>query len=80
MVHSARHVKQALISTGCGWSNAKPEIMQIRPHIYIVNEDEDRPVKGEFCEKHGIEYGVLVFRRLPKKGLPRRESTELRSF
>ena len=78
MVQSVRYVKQALVSTGNGWMDAEPEIERLRPHMYVVNEDGDRPEKQAFCEKHGLEYVVL--RRLPKKGLPRRSSTALRGF
>jgi hypothetical protein len=50
----------------------------VKPDIYAVNEDGDKPEKREFCRKYGIEYVVL--RREPKEGLPRRESTVLRGF
>jgi len=77
-VGSVRHVRQALISTGMGWMDAEPEIARIRPDYYAVNEDGDKPEKCEFCRKHGIEYVVL--KRLPKEGLARRSSTDLRGF
>lgn len=75
---SIRYVTQALISTGHGWLDAEPEIERIRPDMYAVNEDGDKPEKRDYCAKHGIEYVVL--KRLPKEGLPRRESTNLRGF
>jgi cytidyltransferase-like protein len=78
MVQSIRHVKQALISSGHGWMDAEPEIARIKPDIYAVNEDGDQPEKRAFCEEHGLEYVVL--KRLPKEGLPRRQSTVLRGF
>jgi len=78
LAQSVRHVTQALVSTGEGWLDAEPEILKIKPHIYAVNEDGDRPEKRRYCESHGIEYRVL--NRLPKEGLPRRESTDLRGF
>jgi cytidyltransferase-like protein len=78
MVSSVRHVHQAMISTGHGWMDAEPEIAKIRPHIYLVNEDGDNPEKRAFCARHGIEYKVL--KRIPKEGLPRRQSTVLRGF
>jgi len=78
MVQSIRYVKQALISTGHGWMDAEPEIATIKPDIYVVNEDGDKPEKREFCEKHDLEYVVLT--RKPKEGLPLRESTVLRGF
>ena len=78
MVQSIRHVTQALISTGDGWLDAEPEIERIKPDIYAVNEDGDRPEKRAYCEAHGIEYRVL--KRVPKQGLPKRESRALRGF
>ncbi|MGB3715523.1 MAG: hypothetical protein WA996_13920 [Candidatus Promineifilaceae bacterium] len=78
MVQAIRHVKAALISTGHGWMDAKPEIARIKPSIYAVNEDGDKPEKRAFCAQNGLEYVVL--KRLPKEGLSRRESTLLRGF
>lgn len=78
MVQSIRYVKWALVSTGTGWMDAEPEIAKIRPDMYAVNEDGDKPEKRAFCEENGIEYVVL--KRLPKEGLPKRESTALRGF
>lgn len=78
IVGSIRYVTQALVSTGHGWLDAEPEIERIRPDIYAVNEDGDKPEKRDYCEKHGIDYVVL--KRLPKPGLPRRQSTNLRGF
>ena len=75
---SVRFVAQALIATGKGWLDAEPEIRTIRPDLYVVNEDGDRPEKREFCRKSGIEYVVL--RRAPRSGLPPRTSTDLRGF
>ena len=51
---------------------------QIKPDIYAVNEDGDKPQKREYCHAKGIEY--LVLKRVPKAGLPRRQSTSLRGF
>lgn len=78
MVQSIRYVTKALLSTGSGWMDAAPEIDLIKPDMYVVNEDGDKPEKKAFCEVHGIEYVVL--KRLPKEGLPKRESTALRGF
>jgi cytidyltransferase-like protein len=78
MVGSIRCVKQALISTGHGWLDAEPEIVQIKPDIYAVNEDGAVEEKRVYCEAHGIEY--LVLKRTPKKGLVQRSSTDLRGF
>jgi cytidyltransferase-like protein len=78
VVQSIRYVTQALVSSGNGWMDAEPEIAQIRPDMYAVNEDGDKPEKRAFCAEHGLEYVVL--KRKPKPGLPRRESTALRGF
>ena len=78
MTYAVRFVKQALISSGHGWMDAAPEIAAIRPDIYAVNEDGDQPEKQAFCREHGIEY--KVFKRAPKPGLPKRQSTVLRGF
>ncbi|MGD0551404.1 MAG: adenylyltransferase/cytidyltransferase family protein [Sedimentisphaerales bacterium] len=78
VVQSIKYVKQAFIATGSGQLDAEQEIYQIKPDIYAVNEDGDRPEKREFCKANGIEYVIL--KRLPKPGLPRRQSTALRGF
>ena len=78
MAQSVRYVTQALISSGQGWMDAEPEIDLIKPDMYAVNEDGDKPEKREFCQQHGIQYVVL--KRTPKAGLPRRQSTDLRGF
>jgi cytidyltransferase-like protein len=78
MVASIRYVKQALRSSGSGWMDAAPEIEMIRPQIFAVNQDGDKPEKRAFCKEHGLEYVVL--KRTPAVGLPRRESTDLRGF
>jgi cytidyltransferase-like protein len=78
MVGSIRYVKRALVASGRGWLDAEPEIERLRPDIYAVNEDGDRPEKREYCEARGIEYRVL--RRLPRPGLPARQSTDFRGF
>ena len=78
MAGSIRFVHQSLVSSGDGWLDAEPEIERIQPDIYAVNEDGDRPEKRSYCETHGIEYRVL--KRVPKEGLPKRQSTDLRGF
>ena len=75
---SIRYVHQALITTGSGWLDAEPEIHRIKPDIYAVNEDGDKPEKREFCAKNNIQY--LVLKRTAKEGLTQRSSTNLRGF
>lgn len=78
VVGSVRHVTQCLISSGSGWMDAEPEIKLLKPDIYAVNEDGDKPEKLDFCRQMGLEYRVL--KRTPKQGLTRRSSTDLRGF
>lgn len=78
MVGAVRSVHRCMVSTGSGWMDAEPEIAEIGPTFYVVNEDGDQPEKREFCRTHGIEYVVLA--RVPHAGLPARSSTELRGF
>jgi cytidyltransferase-like protein len=78
MAGAIRYVAQALVSSGEGWLDAEPQIQQIKPDIYAVNEDGDRGGKREYCDQHGIQY--LVLRRIPAPGLPQRSSTDLRGF
>lgn len=75
---SIRFVKQALVSSGEGWMDAEPEIAEIKPDYYVVNEDGNKEEKRHFCDQHGIEY--IVLERKPKPGLPGRSSTSLRGF
>jgi cytidyltransferase-like protein len=78
MVSAVRSVHRGLVSTGSGWMDAEPEIAEIRPRFYVVNEDGDQPEKRGFCREQGIEYVVL--QRLPHAGLQARSSTDLRGF
>lgn len=78
LVQAVRHVKRALVASGDGWLDAEPEIQALRPEVYAVNEDGERPEKRAYCAAHGIQYVVL--RRKPREGLPRRQSTDLRGF
>jgi cytidyltransferase-like protein len=75
---SIRFVKRALVSSGDGWLDAEPEIEQLKPDVYAVNEDGDKPEKRDFCRERGIEY--IVLKRTPKAGLVPRSSTGLRGF
>jgi cytidyltransferase-like protein len=78
IVSTCRFVKHAFINSGGGWLDAEPELKKIRPQIYAVNEDGDKPAKREYCAANGIAYVVL--KRKPKAGLPARQSTALRGF
>ena len=78
MVGSIRFVTQAFVAAGFGMLDAAAEIERLGPDFYIVNEDGDRPEKRLFCSARGLQYVVL--QRLPRQGLPSRQSTHLRGF
>lgn len=78
LVAAVRFVRQALISSGDGWLDAEPEIRALRPNLYVVNDDGDKPEKRDYCDAHGI--GYVVLKRKPREGLPRRQSTDLRGY
>ena len=78
MAGAVRFVRECLVSTGNGWMDAAPEVERIRPDVYAVNEDGDKPEKRAFCRSRGIDYVVL--KRVPRAGLVGRSSTRLRGF
>ena len=78
VVGSFRSVARCLVSSGKGWLDAEPEIKALGIERYVVNEDGDKGEKRRYCEENGIEY--IVLKRIPKEGLPRRSSTDLRGF
>lgn len=76
MMESLRCVTECRVSTGWGMMDFENEIGEIKPDIFIVNEDGNTPAKAEFCRRKGIEY--LVLARVPHGNLPRRSTTDLR--
>jgi galactokinase/mevalonate kinase-like predicted kinase len=52
------------------------ELRDIKPDVFVVNEDGAHASKARLCQERGIEY--LVLRRLPHGGLPARSTTALR--
>jgi cytidyltransferase-like protein len=75
---SFKDVARCLVSSGMGWLDAEPEIKALKADRYVVNEDGDKSEKREYCGENGIEY--IVLKRVPKEGLPRRSSTDLRGY
>ena len=45
MVRAIRSVTQAFVASGSGYLDVEPEIDRVRPDIYLVNADGDRPEK-----------------------------------
>lgn len=82
MVGSLKYVKEAFISRpkgelGPGVLNFKEDLKRIKPDIFIVNEDGDKPEKRELIESLGIKY--IMLKRKPHDGLPVRSSTSIKA-
>jgi cytidyltransferase-like protein len=76
MVQAVSYVKEAFISQGSGMLDFEHELRQIRPDIFIVNEDGNLLEKRELCAELGIEYRIL--QRDPHAGLEPRSTTASR--
>jgi cytidyltransferase-like protein len=76
MMQSVGVVKHAFISSGAGMLDFERELRQIRPEVFVVNEDGNVPQKAALCAELGIRYVVL--KRQPHADLPARSTTALR--
>ena len=77
MLANVACVKQAIISRGSGYLDFEPELRELKPDVFVVNEDGNTPAKRRLCESLGIEYVVL--QRDPHPGLAARSTTALRT-
>lgn len=78
MVKSVEYVTDAFVSKGSGLLDFEAEFKELKPDIFIVNEDGHTPDKQALCETYGVEYVVLT--REPHSGLKPRSTTALRSI
>ncbi|MDA0712342.1 MAG: adenylyltransferase/cytidyltransferase family protein, partial [bacterium] len=78
MIQSLGCVHQAVISAGSGMLDFEHELREIRPDIFVVNEDGDVADKQRLCESLGIDYVVLS--RDPYRDLTPRSTTALRDI
>lgn len=76
MVQSIRHVKHARVSSGSGMLDFEPDMVELKPDLFVVNHDGTTPDKKALCEKHGVEF--LELPRVPKEGLPARSSSGIK--
>lgn len=77
MVKSIKHVTDAFVSRGGGFLDFEEDLRDLKPDMFIVNEDGNSSVKAALCKELGIEYKVLA--RIPEAGLPARSTTSLRT-
>ena len=76
MVKAIRYVKDAFVNRGSGIMDFSDDVKELKPDIFFVNTDGYTPEKKKFCEENGIE--LIVSKRIPESGLPRRSTTALR--
>lgn len=76
MVKSLACVSDAFIARGSGELDFARELVDIRPHKFIVNQDGDSANKRRLCEEYGVEY--IVLERRPYANFPLRSTTDLR--
>lgn len=77
MVSSLKCVEQCLVSSGSGLLDFEQELRELKPAVFIVNEDGHTPQKEALVRSLGTDY--LVLRRVPVEGLPVRSTTSLRA-
>lgn len=77
MVKAIRYVTDAFINPGSGMMDFVEVVEQIKPDVFVVNEDGGSETKRQFCAERGIEYVVL--QREPDAGLEARSTTLLRT-
>jgi cytidyltransferase-like protein len=77
MLSALACVTRARVNKGSGFLDFLPDLIDLKPDIFIVNEDGHSPQKEQICKEMGIEYKVL--KRIPHDNLPSRSTTSLRS-
>ncbi len=77
MIQSMACVKEAFVSRGSGMLDFLDELKEIKPDVFIVNEDGNIPEKQKLCDELGIEY--IILQRDPYPGLDPRSTTALRT-
>jgi len=77
LVRSIRCVAEARISSGSGMLDFEPDMAEIRPEFFVVNEEGGSDEKRRLCEKYHVQYVELP--RTPKPGLPARSSTAIKA-
>ncbi len=73
IVRSIRYVHQAFLASGSGMLDFEPDMLRVKPDIFVVNKDGSSSEKEALCKKLGIEY--IVLDRIPEPGLPQRSSS-----
>ena len=75
MVKSVKYVTGAFVNSGSGLMDFEQELHDLKPDLFVVNEDGFSPAKQQLCNELGIELKVLE--RIPDAGLPARSTTSI---
>jgi cytidyltransferase-like protein len=75
MLKALACVTGVTINKGSGFLDFLDTLKELKPDIFIVNEDGHSPEKESICLERGIEYKVL--KRIPYANLPARSTTAL---
>jgi cytidyltransferase-like protein len=73
IVNSIKYVHDAFLATGKGMLDFEPDLISLKPDMFIVNFDGHTADKEKLCKKAGVEY--IVLERIPEEGLPARSSS-----
>lgn len=73
IVKSIKYVSKAFLASGTGMLDFEPDLVRIKPDVFVVNNDGHTSDKETLCKKLGIEY--IVLERIPEPGLPARSSS-----
>lgn len=76
MLQALACVHNVRINRGSGIIDFLDDLKEIKPDVFIVNEDGHTPEKEQICRDMSIDYKVL--RRIPHGDLPVRSTTSLR--
>jgi cytidyltransferase-like protein len=77
MLEALSCVKNVKINRGSGILDFLDDMKDMRPDVFIVNEDGHTPDKEQICKDLMIDYKVL--KRIPYANLPARSTTSLRN-
>ena len=76
MLEALSCVHKVKINSGSGILDFLGDMRDLKPEIFVVNEDGHTPEKEQICRDLGIDYKIL--KRIPHANLPVRSTTSLR--
>ena len=76
MLEALSCVYKVKVNRGIGILDFLEDMKDLKPDIFIVNEDGHTPEKEQICKDMGVDYKVL--RRIPHANLPVRSTTSMR--